>query len=222
MRGFVKEGPMVTIDTDRVHSKRVYHMLKRTFDVVASFIALIVLIPVFAVIALLIKFDDPKGSVFYTQIRIGKDKRQFKIFKFRSMVSDADRHKRELLKYNEINGAMFKMKDDPRITRIGGFLRKHSLDELPQLLNVLIGDMSLVGPRPPLPSEVEQYSSADTQRLLVVPGCTGLWQVTGRNDVDFHEMVELDLKYISEASVWVDLVILLKTVQIVIKPNNAY
>lgn len=212
----------MTIDTDRVQNKWVYHTLKRTLDFVASFIALVLLSPVFALIAIAIKSDDPEGSIFYSQIRIGKNEQTFKMYKFRSMINGADSLKDELLKYNEIDGAMFKMKDDPRITRVGRFLRKHSLDELPQLVNVLKGDMSLVGPRPPLPSEVEQYSSVDTQRLLVVPGCTGLWQVTGRNDVDFHTMVELDLKYISKANLWVDFMIILKTVQVIVKPNNAY
>lgn len=166
--------------------------------------------------------DDPDGGVFYSQVRIGKDGRKFRMFKFRSMITNADQKLKDLLQYNEIDGAMFKMKEDPRITKVGKFIRKHSLDELPQLLNVLAGDMSLVGPRPPLPREVKQYGVYDIQRLLVVPGCTGLWQVSGRNNVGFHTMVELDLQYISEANLWVDFVILLKTFRIIISPNDAY
>ncbi|KRK86096.1 bacterial sugar transferase family protein [Levilactobacillus koreensis JCM 16448] len=187
-----------------------------------SVIALVVLWPVFLVIAIAIKVDDPHGGVFYSQTRIGKDGRQFKMFKFRSMVTDADKKLKTLLKYNEIDGPMFKMKEDPRITRVGKFIRKHSLDELPQLVNVLLGDMSLVGPRPPLPREVKEYGLTDVQRLAVVPGCTGLWQISGRNNVSFDTMVALDLKYIREANIWVDFVILLKTFRIIISPNDAY
>ncbi|MGR6794511.1 sugar transferase [Levilactobacillus brevis] len=213
---------MVTVDSQRVQSKWIYHIIKRLFDIIVSLTALVILSPVFLLIALVIKCDDSKGSAFYSQIRIGKDDQKFKMYKFRSMVSDADSRIDELLKYNEVDGAMFKMKEDPRITRVGKFLRRHSLDELPQLVNVLKGDMSLVGPRPPLPREVEQYSPIDTQRLLVTPGCTGLWQVSGRNDVDFHTMVELDLKYINKANLWMDFTILIRTIEIIIKPNNAY
>ncbi|AKP65321.1 sugar transferase [Levilactobacillus koreensis] len=212
----------VIADTDGVQKKRVYHICKRVFDLIMSVIALVVLWPVFLVIAIAIKVDDPHGGVFYSQTRIGKDGRQFKMFKFRSMVTDADKKLKTLLKYNEIDGPMFKMKEDPRITRVGKFIRKHSLDELPQLVNVLLGDMSLVGPRPPLPREVKEYGLTDVQRLAVVPGCTGLWQISGRNNVSFDTMVALDLKYIREANIWVDFVILLKTFRIIISPNDAY
>ena len=138
------------------------------------------------------------------------------------MVKNADALKKELMAQNEIEGAMFKMKDDPRITRVGHFIRKYSLDELPQLFNVLKGDMSLVGPRPPLPEEVAQYTDYQKQRLLVTPGCTGLWQVTVRNEADFDEMVDLDLKYIQQRGFMMDLCILIMTVKIMIKPNGAY
>jgi len=212
----------VIADTDGVQKKRVYHICKRVFDLIMSVIALVVLWPVFLVIAIAIKVDDPHGGVFYSQTRIGKDGRQFKMFKFRSMVTDADKKLKTLLKYNEIDGPMFKMKEDPRITRVGKFIRKHSLDELPQLVNVLLGDMSLVGPRPPLPREVKEYGLTDVQRLAVVPGCTGLWQISGRNNVSFDTMVALDLKYIREDNIWVDFVILLKTFRIIISPNDAY
>ncbi|WP_203641085.1 sugar transferase [Levilactobacillus andaensis] len=212
----------VTADTDGAQKKRVYHICKRIFDLLMSVVALLILWPIFVVIAIAIKVDDPQGGVFYSQTRIGKDGRQFKMFKFRSMVMDADKKLATLLKYNEIDGAMFKMKEDPRITRVGKFIRKHSLDELPQLVNVLLGDMSLVGPRPPLPREVKEYGLTDVQRLSVVPGCTGLWQISGRNNVGFETMVALDLKYIQEANIWVDFVILLKTFRIIISPNDAY
>ena len=144
------------------------------------------------------------------------------MWKFRSMIVNADKMVEQLEEQNEIDGAMFKIKDDPRVTKIGHIIRKYSLDELPQLWNVLKGDMSLVGPRPPLPMEVEDYTPYDKSRLTVTPGCTGLWQVTKRNDADFDEMVELDLEYINNSSLWFDFKILLKTVGVVIHPNSAY
>lgn len=172
--------------------------------------------------AILIKLDDPKGPVFYAQERVGKNEKKFKMFKFRSMVSNADELLQDLIDKNEVTGAMFKLKSDPRITRVGRVIRKYSLDELPQLLNVVSGSMSLVGPRPPLVGEVAQYSEYDLQRLLVKPGCTGMWQVGGRNDVDFDEMVKLDLNYINNRSIWLDLKIIIQTVGVIIKPNGAY
>ena len=162
------------------------------------------------------------GPAFYSQERIGKNEKPFKMWKFRSMVVNADQMIDQLEDQNEINGAMFKIKDDPRITKIGHTIRKYSLDELPQLWNVLIGDMSLVGPRPPLPSEVEEYTDYDKQRLLVMPGCTGLWQVTKRNEADFDEMVWLDIVYINHSGVWEDLKLIVKTVLVMVHPNGAY
>ena len=145
-----------------------------------------------------------------------------KMWKFRSMVVDADKMLDKLEDQNEIDGAMFKIKDDPRVTKIGHVIRKYSLDELPQLWNVLIGDMSLVGPRPPLPSEVAEYTDYDKQRLTVMPGCTGLWQVTKRNEADFDEMVWLDIVYINHSGMWEDLKLIIKTVLVMIHPNGAY
>ena len=162
------------------------------------------------------------GPAFYSQERIGKNEKPFKMWKFRSMVVNADQMIDQLEDQNEINGAMFKIKDDPRITKIGHTIRKYSLDELPQLWNVLIGDMSLVGTRPPLPSEVEEYTDYDKQRLLVMPGCTGLWQVTKRNEADFDEMVWLDIVYINHSGAWEDLKLIIKTIGVVIHPNGAY
>lgn len=208
----------ILIDHKRIESRKVYHFTKRVFDVLMSLLGLIVLSPAMAVIAYEIKKEDG-GPVFYKQVRVGKDGRHFKMYKFRSMVVNADQMLGDLRDQNEVEGAMFKVKNDPRITQIGHFIRKHSLDELPQLVNVLKGDMSLVGPRPPLPSEVIQYTNYDKQRLYVFPGCTGLWQGTERNNVGFNEMVKLDLKYICNASMSYDLWIIWKTIIIIFKPN---
>ncbi|WP_070083716.1 sugar transferase [Lactiplantibacillus plantarum] len=212
----------ITIDAGRQHRRYGYRFIKRVFDFVASLLGLIILSPLFLLIAIAIKVEDPKGAVFYSQKRLGRGEVPFKMYKFRSMVSNADELLEKLLKDNEIDGAMFKMQDDPRVTKIGRFIRKYSIDELPQLLNVLQGSMSLVEPRPPLPREVEEYSDYDKQRLAVKPGCTGLWQATVRNSVGFDEMVKLDLTYISKRSVAFDVYILFKTVVIMFKPNGAY
>lgn len=212
----------INIDENKLNHQYGYRIAKRLFGIVASTIALVLISPILLAIAICIKVDDPHGPVFYMQERVGKDGKQFKIFKFRSMVSNADELLEKLRAKNEINGAMFKMKNDPRITKVGRIIRKYSLDELPQLVNVIKGDMSIVGPRPPLPSEVAEYTDYDKQRLMVTPGATGLWQVGGRNDVDFDTMVQLDLTYIQHRSVWLDLKIMLKTVLIMIKPNGAY
>ncbi|MEN8553330.1 sugar transferase [Lactiplantibacillus plantarum] len=212
----------ITIDAGRQHRRYGYRFIKRVFDFVASLLGLIILSPLFLLIAIAIKVEDPKGAVFYSQTRLGRGEVPFKMYKFRSMVSNADELLEKLLKDNEIDGAIFKMQDDPRVTKIGRFIRKYSIDELPQLLNVLQGSMSLVGPRPPLPREVEEYSDYDKQRLAVKPGCTGLWQATVRNSVGFDEMVKLDLTYISKRSVAFDVYILFKTVVIMFKPNGAY
>jgi len=213
---------LLLIDKTAVNHKRGYLLAKRIMDLLGAFLGIILLLPVFIIVAICIKLEDPKGPVFFKQIRIGKDGKNFYMYKFRSMVVDAEERLNDLLKYNEVSGAMFKIKEDPRTTKIGKFIRKTSIDELPQLWNVIKGDMSLVGPRPPLPREVEQYTKYDMQRLLVTPGCTGLWQVSGRNDLGFNEMVELDLKYIRERSILYDLKIILKTIKIMIKPNSAY
>ncbi|WP_083673299.1 sugar transferase [Limosilactobacillus caccae] len=212
---------LLTLNKEKIKSRYIYNFFKRIFDFLASLLGLILLSPLMVVIAFLIKKEDD-GPVFYKQTRVGKDGKEFQMFKFRSMFVNADRMLDELKSHNDVEGPMFKMKDDPRITKIGHFIRKHSLDELPQFFNVIKGDMSLVGPRPPLPSEVEEYSQYDKQRLLVIPGCTGLWQATERNEVGFNEMVQLDIQYIQKASCLFDLWIIFKTVQIVIKPNSSY
>ena len=211
----------IQISHKQIESRKGYHFVKRLFDIALSAIGLVLVSPIMLIIAYRIKKEDG-GPVFYKQVRVGKNGRQFEMYKFRSMVVNADQLLGKLKDQNEIDGAMFKMKHDPRITRIGHFIREHSLDELPQLVNVLKGDMSLVGPRPPLPSEVEQYTKYDMQRLYVVPGCTGLWQVTERNNVGFDEMVRLDLKYINESSLKFDFWIIGKTIAIIFKPNGSY
>ena len=209
-------------DNNRIiNVKSNYLYIKRVIDFLGSLIGLIVLIPLFLVIVLLIKADDPKGPVFYKQIRVGKNGKEFYMYKFRSMYVDAESRLDELLSKNDVGGAMFKMKNDPRVTKIGKFIRKTSLDEFPQLLNVLKGDMSLVGPRPPLPHEVEQYTAYDKQRLTVIPGCTGLWQISGRNNVGFDKMVELDLQYIESISLMNDVKIIVKTVGVIFE-GDAY
>jgi lipopolysaccharide/colanic/teichoic acid biosynthesis glycosyltransferase len=201
---------------------KMYLITKRLIDIIGSLCGIIVLSLLFLFIAIFIKIEDPNGKVLFTQKRVGLNGKEFHMYKFRSMVSNAEEKLAELLKYNEISGAMFKMKEDPRITKVGKFIRKTSIDELPQLFNVLKGDMSLVGPRPPLPREVALYSDYDMQRLLVTPGCTGLWQVSGRNSVGFEEMVELDLKYIRQRSVIYDLRIIIKTVLVLFGSKDAF
>ncbi|MWC30433.1 sugar transferase [Paenibacillus sp. MMS18-CY102] len=207
---------------ERKKNIRSYLVLKRAMDIIAASIGLILLSPVFIALAVAIKVEDRHGPVFFSQKRVGKGERTFKMFKFRSMVSNAEDLLGELLEKNEVQGAMFKMKDDPRITKIGKFIRSTSIDELPQLWNVIRGDMSLVGPRPPLPREVEEYTTYDKQRLRVTPGCTGLWQVSGRSNLSFSEMVELDLQYIQNRSILYDIGIMLKTVKLLIGSKNAY
>lgn len=195
---------------------------KRFFDIVITLIALIVLSPLLLLVALWIKLDS-HGPMIYRQVRVGKNGKHFNFYKFRSMYVDADRRKKEFLAQNESgDGVIFKMKRDPRITRPGRLIRKFSVDELPQLLNVLIGDMSLVGPRPPLPSEVAQYTLEDRKRLHVIPGITCIWQVSGRSDIPFKKQVELDKEYIKSRSVWQDFVILLKTIPAVLTGRGAY
>nr|WP_330219507.1 sugar transferase [Peribacillus muralis] len=210
------------LTADQVNANVSYLRTKRIIDIIGSLLGIIFLSPLFILVAILIKIEDPKGPVFFKQVRVGKAETEFHMYKFRSMVSDAEERLKDLLALNEVSGAMFKMKDDPRITRIGKFIRKTSIDELPQLWNVLKGDMSLVGPRPPLLREVEEYTSYDKQRLLVTPGCTGLWQVSGRNETSFSQMVELDLIYIKKSTIFFDLKILVKTVLVLISGKGAY
>jgi lipopolysaccharide/colanic/teichoic acid biosynthesis glycosyltransferase len=198
------------------------HVAKRALDLAASGAALAVLSPLFALIALAIKLED-RGPIIFPQIRVGRFGREFRMFKFRSMRPDAEARLKELLAKNQHGtGVTFKLRDDPRVTRVGKWLRKFSFDELPQFYNVLRGDMSLVGPRPPVPREVAKYSLADRRRLAVKPGITCIWQVSGRAEIDFPGQVNLDVRYIESRSFWQDVKILFKTIPAVLSGTGAY
>jgi len=200
---------------------RLKHGAKRVFDLAVGVVALALTSPIMAATAILVKLDSP-GPVFFKQTRVGKWGVTFQCFKFRSMYVDAEARKAELLALNEADGPVFKMKDDPRITRVGRVIRKLSIDELPQLLNVIKGEMSLVGPRPPVPKEVAEYTYDQRGRLDAVPGVTGLQQVSGRSDLDFEQWVAFDKEYIRKQSFWYDLQILFKTVPAVLLGKGAY
>lgn len=198
-----------------------YRKRKRLLDIFGSLALLILFSPIFLFVALAIKLTS-RGPIFYVSNRVGLCGRIFPFYKFRSMYIDADKRKDQLSEQNEKDGPIFKMKNDPRITPIGRFIRKYSLDELPQLINVFLGHMSLVGPRPPLPKEVEQYDAYMAERLSVRPGLTCYWQIMGRSDLSFEEWMELDHRYLTEMSVWVDLKILLLTPVAVLRGDGAY
>ena len=198
-----------------------YPILKRTIDLVLSSAALVVLSPGMLLVMAVIRADSP-GRPIYVQKRVGKDGRIFNMYKFRSMCVNADAKLNELKEQNEMDGPVFKMAHDPRVTRVGHFIRKYSIDELPQLINIIKGDMSIVGPRPPIPDEVSQYNAHQAERLTVVPGLTCYWQISGRSDVSFEEWVELDLKYIRERSLLTDIRIIFKTFKAVLTGQGAY
>jgi exopolysaccharide biosynthesis polyprenyl glycosylphosphotransferase len=203
------------LDPDQVIFKRMLDILVGTI----GFLGLVVLYPLLAII---IKITSP-GPVFFRQVRVGRNGKRFIIYKFRTMQADAERQKKELLAHNELDGAVFKIKDDPRVTRVGKFMRKFSLDELPQFINVLKGEMSLVGTRPPTPDEVCQYEKWHHRRISVRPGITGLWQVSGRNKIsNFDDIVKLDLTYIDSWSIWLDCKIILKTIFVIFQRDAAY
>lgn len=205
---------VITYAINRMDYRRL--MIKRLMDILGSLLGLCVTAVVFPFIALAIKVDS-KGPVLFAQTRIGKNGRRFKIYKFRSMYVDAEDRKKELVNQNEMQGLMFKIEDDPRITRVGSFLRKTSLDELPQFYNILVGEMSLVGTRPPTEDEFEQYSLYYRRRLCMTPGLTGMWQISGRSDItDFNDVVKLDLEYIDNWSITLDIKIILQTIGVVI------
>ncbi len=194
-----------------------YSRLKRVIDVVVSLVLLVVLFVPMAIVALIILIDSPGASPFFVQERVGKDGNLFKLYKFRSMVANAEGQLDDLLSQNEMQGPAFKMQNDPRITRFGRLIRKTSIDELPQLVNIIKGEMSFVGPRPPLPREVEQYTDYQMQRLSVIPGLTCYWQITPkRNNCTFDEWLELDLKYIREKNLKTDTIIFFKTFKAVL------
>lgn len=201
-----------------LRSRRLYWAGRRFQDVMFSTLALSVLSPLFAITAVVIYIDDPHGSPIFTQTRIGRDGKPFKLYKFRSMFMDAEDRLDELKEKNEMDGPVFKIKDDPRITRAGHVIRRCSIDELPQLWNIPKGDMSIVGPRPALPSEVEQYTEHQRQRLYVTPGLTCYWQIQPhRNEITFNEWMNLDIRYIQERSFLTDWKIIFKTVGVVLR-----
>lgn len=199
----------------------IYLFFKRAMDIVGSATGLILLSPLFILVALAIKIEDPKGKVFFAQKRCGKDNKPFPMYKFRSMVSNAEELLEELMEQNEMDGPVFKIKEDPRITKVGKFIRKTSIDELPQLFNILMGDMSIVGPRPAIPHEVAEYNAYQKQRLLVKPGLTCIWQVSGRNSIGFDEWVDMDLEYIEKRNLWMDIKLIFKTVGVLFGDENA-
>ncbi len=203
-------------------SLRIKSFIKRTFDIVSSFCGIVVLSPVLAACALIVKISDPQGPVIFKQTRVGKNGKLFTMYKFRSMYADAEERKKELEKFNETSGPTFKMKNDPRIYPMGRILRKFSLDELPQLFNILRGDMSVVGPRPPLPSEVAEYLPWHKMRLSVNPGLTCFWQVSGRSDIEFEDWMRLDNKYVRHGNFTTDLQLVAKTFKAVFKSDGAY
>jgi len=207
-------GQFPTIPLHRGHVPEVGLIVKRLLDITLATMTLVIMSPVMLAIAIAVKLDSP-GPVFYSSERIGKKARVFRCLKFRTMVRDADRKRAEIMHMNERQGILFKISDDPRITKVGHILRKYSLDELPQFFNVLLGDMSVVGPRPPIASEVRQYDLAHLRRLDVTPGITGLWQVQARQDPSFDSYISLDVAYIENWSVWLDIKIILRTVGVV-------
>ena len=190
--------------------------LKLLADKVLALLLLILLSPVFFVIAILVKQSSP-GPIFWRQTRVGRNGHLFTMFKFRSMVADAEERKEELLKKNEVDGWAFKMENDPRVTAVGRVLRRYSLDELPQLWNVLVSDMSLVGPRPSLPEEVERFAPGERRRLSMKPGMTGLWQVSGRHTLPIERWIQLDLEYVDNWNIWLDCRILFMTIAAVFR-----
>lgn len=210
-------------EDERIQPKEgpVYLFFKRAMDIIGSLCGIILLSPLLIIVALAIKIEDPKGSVFFSQKRCGKDNKLFPMYKFRSMVSNAEELLEELMEHNEMDGPVFKIKEDPRITRVGKFIRKTSIDELPQLFNILRGDMSIVGPRPAIPHEVAEYSDYHKQRLLVKPGLTCIWQVSGRNSIGFDEWMEMDLEYIEKRNLWMDIKLIFKTVGVLFGDEHA-
>lgn len=218
---FNREEVLFKEQVDEEESSRLgYCFLKRTIDLICSLIGLIILSPIFLVVAILIKMES-EGNAIFSQERVGKNGKRFKMYKFRSMVVNAEELKDKLTSKNEMTGPMFKMKDDPRITKIGKFIRKTSIDELPQLINVFKGEMSLVGPRPSLPKEVMKFEVWMMKRLEVKPGLTCYWQVSGRSDIGFEDWMKLDVKYVKERNTFVDVMLVFKTVGVLFGDEHA-
>lgn len=211
--------PLVSISMVQWHGFKA--IIKRAFDLVVAGAVITILSPVLLITAMLIKFDS-RGPIVFSQPRVGRNGQLFNAYKFRSMVPDAENKLREIEHLSDTEGHIFKMKNDPRVTRIGRFIRRFSIDELPQLFNVIKGEMSLVGPRPPLPREVNKYNSWEKKRLRIAPGLTGLWQVSGRSQLPFSDMVRLDIYYIENWSLWLDFKIIFKTIPVVFFGSGAY
>ncbi|WP_276309894.1 sugar transferase [Pueribacillus theae] len=222
MANRVEEPGIFTSQKILVKDDPGYLLAKRLMDIIGALLGLIVFSWVFIIVAIGIKLESPCQPILFKQVRVGKDGKEFTMYKFRSMVPDAEKKLESLLERNEATGPLFKIKHDPRITKTGKFIRKTSIDELPQIWNVLKGDMSLVGPRPSLPSEVREYSEYDKQRLLVKPGCTGLWQTSNRAHFDFEKVVALDLLYIQHRSILTDIKIILKTFLLLFGSKGSY
>ena len=216
------EGLKVELENieENKENLKFYEIFKRGIDIIGAGSGLLLLSPVIAIVACAVKFTS-KGPIFFSQKRVGKNGQLFDMYKFRSMVVNAEELKEKLAHQNEMSGPMFKMKDDPRVTKVGKFIRKTSLDELPQLWNVLKGDMSLVGPRPSLPKEVKQFEKWMYKRLTVKPGLTCYWQVSGRNNIDFEDWMKLDCRYVDERNLWIDIKLIFKTVGVLFGDKNA-
>ena len=215
------EGTQLGFESESTRGFSFYEAIKRLIDIICSFVGILVLSPLFIIIAIIIKFTS-KGPVFFSQKRVGRNGKEFDMYKFRSMVVNAEELKEKLAAQNEMSGPMFKMKDDPRVTKVGKFIRKTSIDELPQLWNILKGDMSLVGPRPSLPKEVAQFEDWMYKRLEVKPGLTCYWQVSGRNNIDFEDWMKLDIRYVEEKNLWIDIKLIFKTVGVLFGDKNAH
>lgn len=215
----ISDTPLIRLE--EVHFSGAKYAVKRTTDILGAIVLSILFAPLFVIVGVLVKLDSP-GPIFFRQERVGRHRRAFRIFKFRTMVSDAELQKDDILHLNEATGPIFKIREDPRITRVGKWSRRFSIDELPQLFNVWLGQMSLVGPRPPTPDEVETYGEWELRRLEINPGMTGFWQVRGRSDTTFEEMVRLDLYYIENWSITLDAYIMFRTIGVVLSAKGAY
>lgn len=213
----IKKDVEVVVKKER----NVYRFFKRAIDIIGSLIGLILASPILLIVGILIKLES-KGPIVFSQTRVGLNGKEFKMYKLRSMVVNAEELKKKLEEQNEMSGPMFKIKDDPRITKVGKFIRKTSIDELAQLVNVLKGDMSLVGPRPSLPNEVAELEEWMLERLEVKPGLTCYWQVMGRNKIGFEEWMRLDIRYVRERSFWLDIKLIFKTFFVLFGDKNAY
>jgi len=215
-----EDGLELTENIDKFQKNKSYYILKRVIDVTGSLTGILLLSPLMLITIVAIKVES-RGPIFFHQNRVGKQGEMFKMYKFRSMVTNAEEVLKELKDENEMSGPMFKMKDDPRITKVGKLLRRTSIDELPQLINILRGEMSLVGPRPNLKKEVIRFSKFQKQKLYAKPGLTCYWQVMGRSSIDFEEWMKLDIKYIEERNTWIDIKLIFKTCGVLFGDENA-